>query len=277
MFGYVTVNKEELKVKDVKKYRAFYCGVCHELGKRHGTLSRITLTYDCTFIALLLTALYEEQVNENTSRCVVHPLKKHLYYHNRYIEYAADMNLLLCYYNLMDDWNDERKVISFSTAKMLKKEFQKICEKYPRQDRAVKNYMEQLTACERDKVKDIDYAAGLTGTLFAEIMIYEEDAWAGILRNIGFYLGKFIYLMDAYDDMEKDQKSGNYNPWLLMGDSEAIESFSEMILTMMLSECAKQFEKLPILEYVDILRNVLYSGIWTKYDRIRIKKKEQGV
>lgn len=277
MFGYVTVNKEELKVKDVKKYQAFYCGVCRELGKRHGTVSRTTLTYDCTFLAVLLTALYEENVKEDTCRCVIHPLKKHLYYQNQYIEYAADMNLLLCYYNLLDDWKDEKKLIPFATAKVLHKEFQKVCEQYPRQEQAVRQYMKRLTDCETESVRDIDRAAGLTGELFAEIFVYQEDIWSEILRKLGFYLGKFIYLMDAFDDLEKDQKSGNYNPWLMFDETLDVDKAGEMILTMMMSECAKQFEKLPILEYVDILRNVLYSGIWTKYDLIRVKKKEQGV
>ena len=276
MFGYVTINKEELKVKDVKKYQAFYCGICRELGKRHGMIARTTLTYDMTFLAVLLTSLYEEKTEEDTCHCVIHPVKKPLFYHNRCTEYAADMNLLLCYYNLLDDWNDEKKVVAFTTARLLHKEFRKVCERYPRQDRAVRRYMKQLTECEKTNSRDIDQAAGLTGGLFAEIFVWQEDAWSDILRRLGFYLGKFIYLMDAYEDMEKDRKSGNYNPWLLLDDGIDPLQNSEQILTMMMGECARQFEKLPVFEYVDILRNVLYSGIWTKYDMIRIKKKRQG-
>lgn len=259
----------------MKKYQAFYCGVCRDLGKYHGMAARTTLTYDMTFLAVLLTALYEEKVEENTCHCIAHPAKKHRYYHNRYTEYAADMNLLLCYYNLLDDWKDEKKVVSFTTARILHREFEKVCQRYPRQNRAVRRYMKLLTACETARSSDIDEAAGLTGELFAEIFVYQEDVWSDILRRLGFYLGKFIYLMDAYDDMEKDKKSGNYNPWLLLDENINVSKVSEQILTMMMGACAKQFEKLPVLEYVDILRNVLYSGIWTKYDMIRIKKKDR--
>ncbi|MGI6007607.1 MAG: DUF5685 family protein [Ruminococcus sp.] len=276
MFGYVTVNREELKVKDMKRYQAFYCGICQELKERHGLTSRITLTYDMTFLAVLLTGLYEGQVRESSCRCAVHPLKKHPCLRNEYTAYAADMNLLLCYYNLMDNWFDEKDVASFAGARILRKEFLKVCSGYPRQNRAVKRYMKRLYRCEKEKSRDIDLGAGLTGELMGEIFVYKEDVWSDILRRLGFFLGKFIYLMDAYDDVEKDIRKGNYNPWITIKKREDFMKVSEQILTMMMSECAREFEKLPILENVDILRNVLYSGIWTKYEIVKRKYGENN-
>ncbi len=276
MFGYVTVNREELKVKDMKRYQAFYCGICQELKERHGSLSRITLTYDMTFLAILLTGLYESPVHQGSCRCAVHPLKKHLYLRNEYTAYAADMNLLLSYYNLMDNWMDEKKAVSFTAARLLRKEFLEVCARYPRQDEAVKRYMRRLARCEKRNSRDIDLGAGLTGELFGEIFVCQEDVWSHILRRLGFFLGKFIYLMDAYDDVEKDARTGNYNPWMTMKKREDFMKVSEQILTMMMSECAKEFEKLPILENVDILRNVLYSGIWTKYEIVKRKYRENN-
>ena len=274
MFGYVTINREELKIKDMRRYQSFYCGICRELKDRHGSLSRITLTYDMTFLAILLTGLYEGEKKEGCGRCLLHPLKKHPYLQNAYTAYAADMNLLLSYYNLLDNWFDERKPLSYTAARALRKEFLAVCKRYPRQDRAVKRYMKLLGRCEQKNSCNLDRGAGLTGELMGEIFVYRQDAWEEILRRLGFFMGKFIYLMDAYDDLEKDIRKGNYNPWVFTCRREDFMKDSEQILTMMMSECAREFEKLPIVEYVDILRNVLYSGIWTKYEIVKRKYRE---
>lgn len=109
----------------------------------------------------------------------------------------------------------------------------------------------------------------------AEIYIPEEDIWSDDLRQVGFYIGKFIYLMDALDDVEKDKKSGNYNPFLFIADQPDFEETAEKILLMMTAEASRAFEKLPILENVDILRNILYAGIWEKYEMRKSAKERQ--
>ncbi len=118
-------------------------------------------------------------------------------------------------------------------------------------------------------------AAGLTGEALGEIYAYKDDIWSEDLRQLGLYLGKFIYLMDAYEDLEKDKKSGNYNPYKFIGDLPEFDKTAEDILTMMAASASKAFEKLPILENVDILRNILYIGIWTEYDMAKKRRKRQ--
>ena len=117
-------------------------------------------------------------------------------------------------------------------------------------------------------------AAGLTGEALGEIYAYKDDIWSEDLRQLGFYLGKFIYLMDAYEDLEKDKKSGNYNPYKFIGDLPEFDKTAEDILTMMAASASKAFEKLPILENVDILRNILYDGVWTRYRKMQEQKKK---
>ena len=273
MFGYVTINKEELKLKDYQKYQAYYCGVCQELKEAYGQSGRMTLTYDMTFLAVLLTGLYEDGTRREEDFCAVHPAKKHPCLRNEFTRYAADMNLLLAYYNLLDDWQDERKRTSYTAAKILRKSFLKVSEQYPRQTKAVKEYLKKIHECENRNSADMDLAAGLTGEALGEIYAYKDDIWSEDLRQLGFYLGKFIYLMDAYEDLEKDKKSGNYNPYKFIGDLPEFDKTAEDILTMMAASASKAFEKLPILENVDILRNILYIGIWTKYDMAKKKKK----
>ena len=133
MFGYVTTNMEEMKVKDYRKYRAFYCGICQDLKEYHGQPSRLTLTYDMTFLAILLTGLYESAPVSEQHLCGLHPLKKHLCYRNELTAYAADMNVLLSYYNLLDDWIDEKKPVPLALARTLRKDVKSLRNRYPRQ------------------------------------------------------------------------------------------------------------------------------------------------
>ncbi len=269
MFGYVIVNKPELRVREYDTYHAYYCGLCHTLKRKFGPLGSLTLSFDMTFLGLLLTSLNEAETKESSHRCVVHPLSKHPRRENEYLDYAADMNLLLSYYNLLDNWQDDHDLKSYALAKTFRHSVKKIQKKYPRQSRAVDLYLSHLSQCEKEGNPSLDYAAGLTGEMFAEIFIHQEDLWSPTLRRMGFFLGKFIYLMDAWEDRREDQKKQSYNPWNLSGDISPERAFQ--ILTMMMSECALAFEQLPILEDVEILRNILYSGVWTRFEQLKEK------
>lgn len=274
MFGTITINPDELKLKDYRKYRSYYCGVCQDLKELHGQASRLTLTYDMTFLALLLTGLYEREGHLESFRCPLHPLKPLKSRRNAYTQYAADMNVLLSYYNLLDDWLDDRKIGSLALARKLRPHFLEVCKKYPRQNHAVRQYMKRLLACEREKDEDMDRAAGYTGELMAEIFVYKKDEWEDSLRRIGFFIGKFIYLMDAFRDVEEDIRSGSYNPFRHLYGRPDFEETAIKILTMMAADSCQAFERLPIVEEIDILRNVLYSGIWTKYWRKKSEEKK---
>lgn len=269
MFGYIGINMDELKIKDYKTYRGFYCGLCQELKEKCGQCSRLTLTYDMTFLAILLTGLYETEVVKEQRRCALHPVKKHLCIRNEAVTYAAEMNLLISYYNLRDDWEDERKVPALALSQTMKKKKKQLEAKYPRQASAIHEYLHKLKNCEAENSTDLDRASTDTGVLFGEIYAWKDDLWSDTLKNIGFYIGKFIYLMDAYDDIEKDLKKGNYNPWASVYPESDFHEFALQVLTMVAAECSKNFERLPIVEYVDILRNILYSGIWVKCETNR--------
>lgn len=107
----------------------------------------------------------------------------------------------------------------------------------------------------------------------AELFVYRQDEWEDSLRKIGFFLGKFIYLMDAYEDVEDDIKSGCYNPLKSrFRDNPEFAMDCRQILTLMMAECSREFEKLPILLHVEILRNILYSGVWCRYTMVTAKR-----
>lgn len=275
LFGYVMINKPELKVKDFDTYQAFYCGVCESLKRRHGLSSGLLLTYDMTFLAVLLSGLYEEERSrEGYHRCPVHPVQKKRIVHTEFVDYAADMDLLLSYHNLMDDWYDDRDRKKLLLARSYKKRYHKIASMYPRQRKAIGKYMKKLHQCEEQNEVSIDRAAALTGELLGEIFAYRKDIWEPSLRQMGFFLGKFIYLMDAYEDVESDKKKNNYNPLLSLEGDEDFDERCMNILNLMMAECSLAFERLPIIKYGDILRNILYSGVWIRFAQVRKTRKE---
>ena len=274
MFGYIVVHKPELKVREYESYRASYCGLCHSLKKRYGRIGQLTLSFDMTFLALLLTGLYEPETISGQGRCLAHPMQKHCYRQNPYFDYAADMNILLTYYKCLDDWNDEKKASARLLSFLLKGKMRKLSVAKQEKSRKIKELLEQLSSCEKENIQDIDKTAGFFGTIMAELFVYAEDEWAEKLRRMGFYFGKFIYLMDAYEDIEEDLKQGRYNPFTELYKKETFEQDCQQILKMMMAETSKVFEQLPILEDAEILRNILYAGVWTRYGQIRCRRKE---
>jgi hypothetical protein len=274
MFGYVTVNQNELKIKDYDRYRSYYCGLCHALKKRHGIVGELTLNYDMTFLMILLNGLYERPLENEKHRCMIHPLRKHNMLFNEISDYAADMGILLAYYKSLDDIRDDGSVKARAFAAKIKKNAERIIREYPRQAAAVKENVEALAAAEDAGEYDLDKIAGYTGNFTSEVFVWKEDEWSDELRIIGFYLGKFIYLLDAYDDLDTDIKKGEYNPWTKSVKRKDFEALVENTLMMMMSESAKAFEKLPIVQDVDILRNIIYSGVWLKFEAARKKREE---
>ena len=267
MFGTVTIHQPEMKFKDFDVYRSFYCGVCRSLKHRHGLSGQSTLSYDMTFLAVLLSALYEPETAVGTTWCVPHPLTKHPLRSNSYVDYAADMNILLAYWQRLDGWKDDKKLSAKFGADTLKQAYKKVSEAYPAQAAAVEEYVRELSRCEAENDTNPDTAAGLTGRMLGEIFTVKDDEWAPVLRRVGFYLGKFIYLTDAFTDLDKDKEKGAYNPWISYGKSRAeLAETAKDALNLMMSECCLAFEYLPILMYEDILRNILYAGVWQRYE-----------
>ncbi len=274
MFGYIYVNHKSLSEESKKDYQSYYCGLCQVLKKSSGVKGQILLNYDMTFLIIVLTGLYELANEEQRFVCPLHPGKKKLAYINEASRYASDMNVLLSYHNLIDDWKDDHNYPKHVMSLMLKKDYTRISQAYPRQAQAVEAYMQQLDVLESRRENNLDAIAGLTGEMLGEIFAWKDDLWAEELRCLGFYLGKFIYLMDAYEDLDKDKRKNSYNPFLglLKDHTKDFETFSKLILTSMMSECAKSFERLPILQHADIIRNILYSGVWSKYEYLQAKK-----
>lgn len=305
MFGYIIANKPELKIKEFNVYRSYYCGLCKELKKSSGNISRLLLSYDMTFLYMLLSALYEPKTTVQKERCVLNPVKKLVVSRNEIAAYIADMSTIMTYYKCKDDWQDEKKI----RAKMMlqfikrreriknknehseqkkydrqrkkrsaiiitntKKEYKTLRKTYEKKMKCISYFMKKIDEGEKRNSQNIDEMSGYFGNVMAQILAYKEDEWEQSLKTMGFFLGKFIYIMDAYDDFLEDEQKGNYNPLQKMRKEEGNEAFHEkvkMMLLMMMAECTKTFEQLPIIENVELLRNILYAGVWVKYEEVR--------
>ncbi len=275
MFGYVMANWETLSEEERRRFRAYYCGLCRALRNRYGNTGRLALSFDMTFLAALLTSLYEPETHQGRGRCVAHPNKPHDYLENPFVDYAADMTIALAYHKAVDDWRDDKKLSGKSQALLLQPRYRRIEALYPRQLQAIHQATEQLADLERENCPDIDPPANATGAMLGEIFVYKKDMWSEALRQTGGALGRFIYLMDAYDDLEADRKKGRYNPLIALAGQEGFEDKIHAYLTLLLGEGAVAFEQLPLVEDLSILRNILYSGVWTKYQAIQRKRAEE--
>lgn len=262
MFGYVRPCLESLDEAQKKRYRAWYCGLCQSLGDRHGFRGRMTLTYDMTFLALLLNSLYEPLEHEDSARCGAHPTKPQPFATSDCTEYAADATVLLAYHKLMDDWHDDRKVSRRAMAQALSSAYRAASARRPAIAQAIESGMTDIRAIEQRGDESLDAAANRFGMILGCVFSYREDFWAGELRRMGAWLGKFVYLMDAVMDYDEDLKSGSYNPLVAAG---AVPGDVSEGLRSIAAQAAQSFERLPLEQDIHILRNVLYAGLWGQY------------
>lgn len=281
MFGYVTINKPELKIKDYDRYRTYYCGVCHALRDEHGVASQLSLTYDATFAAVLLTALYEPKTKRKSARCMIHPGGKKTYLENAVIAYVADMNLVLSYYKCLDDWSDEKKAAKLLYSRAIRRKVKCVGKRYREKLANIRENLQTLSECEKHGSRNLDELAGTFGNIMGEIFAYYPgtgEDWSEELRQFGYQLGKYVYILDAYDDVAEDMKKGRFNPFTERYQKNTADIFSgyvKEILMMIATDMAKKYERLPIVQETGILRNIIYSGIWTRFYSIEKREKDK--
>lgn len=271
MFGFVTANPKELTQEQKTRYNAVYCGICRQIRERSSSAARLGLSYDMAFLALLLMSLYEPEEASGTRACHLHLLRPKPWIDNEYIQYAADMNVVLAHYKALDDEVDEPSVRSRIEVALFGKNDEQIEARFPRQCRAIRDCIEKISRLESENCPNPDEPANAFGQLMGELLVYHEDLWAPTLRKLGMALGRFIYLGDAIVDYRHDKRRKKYNPYLAMDAEEDWPRFEEHLILAM-GDCTHAFEKLPLVQDKPILDNILYSGVWCNFRR---KKRER--
>lgn len=278
MFGYIRINKMDLTFREFDYYKGYYCGLCKYLKENHGEISRLSLNYDITFLIVILTALYKVESTITEERCIVNPLKKKMRIVNEVTEYAASMNILLSYYKLEDNLYDDRGLKDKVAYNLYKTKLKKAYEKYPKKAEYIKQQLENLRGLEKEKSKSIDRVSNTFGSLMSEIFAWREDEYEDKLRMIGFNLGKYIYILDAYEDLDEDYKKGRYNPFVdYIDKKQELKNKVERLISMSLGMAAKNIEDLNLEFNKSIIDNIMYSGVYLRYKNILEKGCEGNV
>ncbi len=270
MFGYVRIDKGELKVKEYDTYKAVYCSLCKKLGKSYGFFSRLTLSYDFTFLALLSMSLKDGCCGFERKSCAFNPLKKCNYCKDMSdIDMPAAAAMIMMYYKLLDNIKDEKgiKKIGFIFIKPLfSRAYKKAARLYPDINATVSDYIEAQNAVEASGSCELDPACEPTARALAEIfsLCCEDKAQKRVLERLGYCIGRYVYILDAACDACEDAKSGSYNVFKAEAGEDIKKLFSERVqpqLYFCINEAIKAFELLDIKKYKSILGNIIYSGL----------------
>ncbi|MCI9597718.1 MAG: hypothetical protein HFE75_10565 [Firmicutes bacterium] len=284
MLGYVIADKPELKMREFEVYSGYYCGVCKSIARRYGQLPRMVLSYDAAFLALLLAGLQRPEDQPSREHCLIHPIKKKTIVKNEAIDYAADVMLILAWYKLLDDAHDEGKLYAKAATATLKGIYRKLRQARPALCQKVEENLKALSRLEEEKCASLDQAAEafakIMETIFEEGPLPEGFKEQEALRRIGYHLGKWIYLMDAVDDVEENIQSGAYNPLLYrfsyeLGEADfqgRIMETCRFNLFHYLGEMAKAADLLTIWKNRGIIENIIYKGLLRKTEDLTQKE-----
>lgn len=267
MFGYINIYKDELKVKDYNVFRAYYCGLCKALGRRYNQMVRLGLNYDLTFLGILLDSVYDEETDFENLGCIKNISKKKTVVRNKAVDFASDMSIILTYYKLADDIKDDKSIKALFAAVPYWFAMKKLEGKYGDAVRNIKAYLDELSVLEKEKCGEIDRCAHPFASIMKEIF----SASSSSLGAIGYELGRYIYIVDACDDMDDDLKSGAYNPLNIAYDydgkpNDELKDKIKNSIYLTLSFVACEYEKLPKFKNKEILDNIIYLGIRAKTD-----------
>lgn len=283
MFGYIRPFRPEMKCKDFDLYHATYCGLCHCMKQRYGFVAPMFLSYDFTFLALLLWE-EESSFQRCTGRCHIKPwVKKCMCPNSPALEETADKSVILTYWKLIDSVVDERgmkKIFAKFLATLLRPAYRKAASLQPRFDASVKENLNKLAQLERDACPSIDRTADAFACLLRDAG--ERGGELGrVLEQVLYHVGRWIYLADARDDFQNDKAEGNYNPLLLRYGPECDDAAlnDTMSHSLEMASSALQLGRFgcrgPILDNIlylglPLVQKAIFDGSWSEIKKQKI-------
>ena len=287
MFGYIIPLKNELKVKDFNKFRTYYCSICSEIKNKFGNIPRFGLNYDTTFFAILLDGLSPKKTKSFASSCVRHPLEKRKFFYSNAINYSSDLNISLIYYKLLDDKLDNKTILPSLLLKILYPYYKKVT--FKNIDNILNENLTKLHTIEKNSSKySLDEICHPFSDIIGRILKeypYEINEDNTLTRNnlysFGYSFGKWIYLIDALDDLKSDmqsnisfnpiEKSFNINNLPYESFIKSIKSDIDFLLIALISNCEEKLKKLPLNKNQEIIENVINLGLMDVYTNIFTK------
>lgn len=275
LFGYIRPFKPEMKVREFEAYRSIYCGLCKTLKKRYGFLAQMTLSYDFAFLSMLKMAVGGDKVSFVKKRCPASPFKKKVCaVSDEALSYGADVAMIMLHYKLLDNVLDEGfwKGAAYRIASFfMKRQYRKAARRLPDIEKTVAAYIRMQSEAERENTDSIDKAAHPTAFALSAICekLCEDEKQKRVLSRFGYLIGRWIYIMDAYDDYQKDLQAGRYNPivnklGLCAADEETdrqVEEYVRGVLNLTVGELSDVYGLLRVQRFGSILENVVYLGL----------------
>lgn len=288
MFGYVKPFKPHMRICEFETYRAVYCGLCKILGRQYGFISRMTLNYDFAFLGLMALAMNDSLPAEvEPQRCAAHPWRKTpCLKAPDGLEYTAAAAEILIHNKIADDAADKKLFGRLGAKFMLlitKKAYKKARDKYPDLAEYVSEQMKLQSKLEKDNCKSIDRASEPSSNILGEIAagLTDDEDQQRILRRFGYLLGRYVYIADAFDDVEKDFYTGGFNP-LIWGnptindlDLPDVQKRTYDSINFTLGALADAYVQLDIKRFKSITDNIVYLGLKNAFYDL-IKKKEEN-
>ena len=266
MFGYVRPALGRLSPEQREAYQGVYCGLCHALGKRHGPLARLTLQYDFTFLAILLAA--GEGGGRACRRCPVHPFRRpRSCAAGSRVDAAADQSIILTWHKLSDDVADHGFITGLPCrfARLLfRRAYRRAAQAQGGFDRQVREGLARLRELEEGRSPRIDRAADAFANILAcAARAVPEERTRRVLEQLLYHLGRWVYLMDAWDDLDDDRKNGRYNPLdaRFQGRARENRDYLETTAVHSLRLAGSAAELLEAGEWTPVVENILYIGL----------------
>lgn len=289
MFGYVRPYEPELKVRELGVYQSYYCGLCKVIGMRYGQMLRAGLSYDLTFLALLLSSLEEKEEDIQKVTCTFHFMqKKTAVSAVPALEYAADMTAVLGYEKSLDDVRD-KGIRGKVEAGIFLHFYKKASSLHPYVCQTTGRILQELCHIEEADCSSPDFVAKLFGKTLGEVFLgYPGINREGMdsrgtraLREFAENLGRWIYIIDAADDLEEDQARGEYNPLdaFARKNGDVLEKdpvrTAEQLLYHYLGSMASAMELLDFRKNRKLIENIIYLGLRQKTDEVLKREKEK--
>ncbi len=286
MFGYVRPDKAELKIKDYETYKAVYCSVCRTLGSEYGVFSRFLLTYDAAFYVFIMKTVFENKSDcAHRGVCRFNPLKKCNYIdEDEYLKSAAALTVIMFYYKILDNIKDSKFFKRLSSRLLLlfvKPKFKKAIKNYSHFNDIISLSMEKQAQAENEEGVSLDKACDSSARALADIFTIgiEDEEQKRLVDRTAYCLGRWVYLMDAFDDLESDIKTKSFNPFVIkysLKDSANEEIEKEIIRTIRITanETASAFELLQKNCYKPVIENIIFDGMENELQKIINKRQK---
>lgn len=277
MFGYVTVFKPELKIKEYEAYKGVYCTLCKEMGKEYGILSRFLLSYDGAFYVMYKLGLSGDNISVKNSRCTFNPCKKCMKISTESDVYklASTITVVLAYFKLVDNLHDSsffKKILLYLIYPYFALLKNKAKKKYPQIFKTVEEGMQKQFKIESEKVSSPDKCADPTAQMLSWLFGYGEcGETKERAEQFGYQLGRVVYFLDAFDDYADDIKDNSFNPFKNTEDIVADATLSVNLSAGALSEA---FTNHQFKNFSPIIENVIFDGL--QFQLTRITKKYRG-